>query len=141
MKSFLIILSLLYCHTTLAKKVQTVYFQPKKAELIGTIESQTFPGPPNYESISSGDEIERGWYLRLNEPVDITYAPLEKAIDNDTPIKNVKVIQMIVHYRSPFKELVKVGNKVKIKGYLLGKLTGHHHARILINVEDIERVK
>jgi len=132
----------MFCaRTAFATKIRTAYFQPKKTELIGTIESQTFPGPPNYENIANGDEVESGWYLRLSGPINITYAPREKAVDNDMPLKNVKIVQMIVHYSSPTKELVKSGNKVKITGTLLGKLTGHHHARVLINIENIEMEK
>jgi hypothetical protein len=122
----------------MASKQPIVYFQPKKTELIGIIESQTFPGPPNYESIASGDEIESGWYLKLQEPVDVAYSPDEKPMDNDAPTKNIKVVQLIVDYDMPYKKLIINGRRVKIKGSLFSKLTGHHHARILLNINSLE---
>ena len=43
-----------------------VTYEPEIVELVGTLDLQTFPGPPNYDSIQKGDDIERHFYLKLN---------------------------------------------------------------------------
>jgi hypothetical protein len=77
-------------------------------------------------------------YLKLQEPVDVAYSPDEKPMDNDAPTKNIKVVQLIVDYDMPYKKLIINGRRVKIKGSLFSKLTGHHHARILLNIDSLE---
>ena len=36
---------------------KTVYYEPATVELRGTVETKTFPGPPNYTNIKQGDEV------------------------------------------------------------------------------------
>lgn len=114
---------------------QTVYFEPKNVELEGTIVTLKFPGPPNYESIKNGDRDETGPYLILHNPIDIKLSS-NVQIGNDEPTKNVKLIQLIVLNESDWDK-VKEGNQVHIKGILSSALTGHHHARVLLDINKI----
>lgn len=111
----------------------TLSYEPEVVSLIGTIETQTFPGPPNYESIATGDEIERGWYLRLEQPIDVIPRP-DSNISNTEPEKNVRIVQIAVGNESIWKEL-RDGRRGQVKGTLFHRLTGHHHARVLIHAE------
>ncbi len=141
MKFIRILILTIFCLPVMAKEASVVYFQPVKVTLVGIIETQTFPGPPNYESIAGGDEMEAGWYLKLLHPVSVLIAPKQKPLDNDIPTYNVKVVQMTIDYSMPYKNLVKNGNYVKVTGKLFRQITGHHHARVLIDVDNIEAMK
>lgn len=114
---------------------QTVYFEPKVVELDGTIVTLKFPGPPNYESIKNGDRDETGPYLILSNPIDIKLS-LNVQTGNDEPAKNVKLIQLIILNDSDWDK-VKEGNQAHITGTLSAALTGHHHARILLDAKKI----
>jgi hypothetical protein len=43
---------------------------------------QTFPGPPNFDSIKGGDDIERHFYLKLDVPVDVLPTGPHPTVDN-----------------------------------------------------------
>jgi hypothetical protein len=111
------------------------HFEPEKVQLAGVIEQQTFPGRPGYESIQNGDELERGWYLRLLTPIDV------EATNNDTDSnseteRNVKILQL-TWTSNNMDSLVRksVGKRVLFKGHLFHASTGHHHSRVLMWVD------
>lgn len=118
---------------------QTVFFEPKETTLTGVVTVLTFPGPPNYESIKNGDKAENGAYIVLKTPVDIEIAPNEKQVINDKSTKNVQVIQLVVLNDKDRKE-IKKGNVVEITGTLSSPVTGHHHARALLDVKNVKVV-
>lgn len=118
---------------------QVVYFQPNQATLSGLVMTLKFPGPPNYESINEGDKEEVGSFLLLDHPINIKRVANSK--DNvDEPQINVKLVQLVVLNKEDWKEL-KEGNHVRVKGTLSSPLTGHHHARALLQVEKISMLK
>lgn len=118
-----------------------VQFEPEIIELAGTLDLQTFPGPPNYESIQNGDEMERHFYLKLDFPVDVV--PKGKRPLNDSELeRNVKTIQLAISSKddalwSHFRKAGK-GAKVKIVGSLFHRFTGHHYSRVLMNVKEMK---
>jgi len=116
---------------------QTVYFEPKETTLTGVVTTLTFPGAPNYESIKNGDKAENGPYLILKTPVDIDIAPNTEKMLNDAATKNVQVIQLVVSNDKDWKE-IKKGNVVEITGSLSSPVTGHHHARALLDVKNVK---
>ncbi len=130
----LFLLLMLISPLSLANK--TVYFEPKEVTLEGAIVSLKFPGPPNYESIKNGDRDETGPYLLLNNPIDIELSS-NIEIGNDEPTKNVKLIQLVVLNHDDWKNVTQ-GNHVRISGTLSSALTGHHHARILLDINKIK---
>ena len=71
-------------------------YGPSSFELTGSIELQTFPGPPNYESIKGGDETERGFYLRLDSPRDVFPEGVHLGVENAQAERNVRVMQLAV---------------------------------------------
>ncbi len=90
--SFLLLLGFSFAHAS----PPVYHFDPSVVELTGTLEIQTFPGAPNYESIKNGDEIEQGWYLRLKEPIDVVANNPATDLGWKTE-RNVNVLQMAVH--------------------------------------------
>ena len=126
-----------------AKPNNKVYFyQPETVTLTGKLFLKTFPGPPNYESIKKGDVAEKGWYLKLDKKIDVIINEKKRVPenDNDENEKAVDVIQLALPYKKyeeyQRKKNFKVGAKVKLSGTLFRRFTGHHHARVLLSVEE-----
>lgn len=107
-------------------------YEPDKVTLEGTLELQTFPGRPNYESIKGGDEIETQWFMRLGRAIDIETNPLDTTGPWD-PEKNVKVVQVIIDDKD-WKKVGK-GKRIRATGILTHAITGHHHARVLLDIQ------
>lgn len=121
-----------------------VHYEPEKIELTGHLDLQTFPGPPNYESIKSGDEVERHFYLVLSRPVDVILTEKDKASSiNGDNFYNVTIFQLVVGDDKHWAILRQAGEggQVTIKGTLFQRHTGHHHSRVLLVVENISQVK
>lgn len=122
---------------------RVVTYEPEQFELRGTLDLQTFPGPPNYESIKDGDEIERHFYLKLEFPIDLI--PLvsgHPTVSNPDPEKNVEIVQLSIDAGddalwAKFRKVGK-GARVKILGTLFHRFTGHHHSRVLLIVKKME---
>lgn len=126
-----------YAHLFSSAAEPIFHFSPSVSELEGFVETQTFPGPPNYESILSGDAIERGWYLRLLQPMTVISNDPKTDLGWKTE-KNVKIIQiaMIPTDPSDWKKLSN-GKRIKITGKLFNRQTGHHHARVVMEVQHV----
>jgi len=123
-----------------AKELPIFYFEPQESIIVGTLEIQTFPGAPGYESIANGDAIESCWYLRLAKPVNVLVRQDRKnKIDNNsTSTFNVKIIQLVIMDEPLlFKKLLIKNKKVTATGTLFSSFTGHHHARVLMEVHNI----
>ena len=117
-----------------------VNYEPSIVELSGKLKRETFPGRPNYESIKSGDEIETHYYLSLDQKIDVIKNTNDKSPSiNDESVLNVKVLQLVIGNDSDWAKLKKaeVGASVKIKGTLFKRHTGHHHSRVLFEVQNI----
>jgi hypothetical protein len=117
-----------------------VNYEPSVVEMTGRLKLETFPGPPNYESIKSGDEIETHYYLALDQKIDVVKSVNEKdASTNDETVSNVNILQLVIVNDSDWPKLKKIGigARVKIKGTLFKRHTGHHHSRVLFEVQKI----
>ena len=114
--------------------------EPTEIELSGKLKRETFPGPPNYESIKNGDEIETHYYLSLNEKIDVLTNTNNKiSMINDESVKNVDILQLVITNDSDWVKLknIGVGANIKIKGTLFKRHTGHHHSRVLLEAKNI----
>ena len=117
-----------------------VNYEPSIVELSGKLKRETFPGRPNYESIESGDEIETHYYLSLDQKIDVIKNTNDKSTSiNDESVTNVNILQLVISNDSDWAKLKKagVGASVKIKGTLFKRHTGHHHSRVLFEVQNI----
>jgi hypothetical protein len=123
-----------------------LHYEPAVVELTGIIEQQTFPGPPNYESIANGDEIEKGWYLQLSEPVEVVKTKNDDSSTNSETERNVKIMQLTWDDENPkldkaIRNSTKKKNKVRLKGDLFHRLTGHHHSKVLMSVDQLNEIR
>ncbi|MBF0298913.1 MAG: DUF4431 domain-containing protein [Oligoflexia bacterium] len=48
---------------------------------------------------------------------------------------------MAFDYEKPYKKFIVKNNKIKVRGQLFKRLTGHHHARILMDVDNVEKLE
>lgn len=120
------------------------HYEPAIVELTGVIEQQTFPGRPGYESIANGDEIEKGWYLRLSKPVDVVETKDDAPSAEAETEKNVRIMQLTWSAReldSQIRKVTKEKKKVRLKGHLFHRWSGHHHSRVLMWVDRLEENK
>jgi len=116
-----------------------LHYKPEVVALKGIVEVQTFPGPPNYESIKAGDKIEKAWILRLDEPFDIVTTQQDQEPNAELE-NNVKVIHLAIDNDAIWPKL-KVGKHVLVKGSFYHRFNGHHHARVLLETQSLDEVK
>ena len=67
---------------------------PHIVKLVGVIKNQTFPGPPNYESVAKGDAPEDYWILTLDEPIDVAEDPDYPVPDENRPQLKQRELQV-----------------------------------------------
>jgi hypothetical protein len=96
--------------------------------LRGKIRRETFAGPPNYESIKSGDAPETYWILHLAKPI---------CVSGEEPEKNVSDIQLILSADQYPRHKGLLGKRVVVSGKLMHAETGHHHTSVLLTVAEI----
>jgi hypothetical protein len=125
--------------TSSATEKKVAYGSP--VELVGTLDLQTFPGPPGYESIQNGDDVERHFYLKLDLALAVLPDPKIKDIQDAAEEKNVKIIQLSIgedeKLWAKFRK-AGIGAHVAITGNLFHRFTGHHHSRVLMTVQNIK---
>lgn len=102
-------------------------------ELAGRMERETFPGPPNYESIEAGDDPETYWILHLPTPV-CAQAGDEPDEGQERNVTRVQLVLAPDHYRS-YRPML--GRHVIASGTLMQRLTGHHHTPLLLQVHSL----
>jgi hypothetical protein len=105
-------------------------------QLAGTIHMQTFPGPPNYESIKEGDQPETSWILVTNK----SYCAQGEDLINTGKIiieKNQNRFQLVLTPELYQQEKKLLNKKVLVNGSLFFAHTGHHHTPLLIEVSKI----
>lgn len=136
--TFLLILSIATIGAA-AQPHQVFHYDPVVTQIEGVLETQTSPGPPNYESIPGGDKIEASWYLRLNRPIEIQPTANDK-VENAEPERNVQVIQLAIMNDKLWKQLAN-GKRVSVAGSLYHRWNGHHRARVLMEVNNVSEVK
>ena len=114
-----------------AQRQECLAYDPEVVQLIGTINKQTFPGPPNYESIRKGDKPETYWVLHLPDTVCT-----QPSGDNDGEYK-VTDLQLTLTRKQYALYRKFLGRRVNITGKLSHAITGHHHTHVLMEVTDI----
>jgi hypothetical protein len=104
----------------------------KTSMLVGKLHRETFPGPPNFENIAAGDTPETGFYLTLKPPVCTSAA----AGTDDTAFDSVTEVQLVLTEKQYAELRPKLGKEVRLQGQLFSAFTGHHHAKVLLEVRD-----
>jgi hypothetical protein len=101
-------------------------------ELRGVLSTKTFPGPPNYKSVSSGDAEETYFFITLARSACV----LPGKSELEPAIKSINTIQLTFDWqtaRQSYDSLrPSLGATVKCTGVLLGRHTGHHHTKVML---------
>ena len=118
-----------------ATSAQCLNYWPTVITVSGTLRAQTFPGPPNYESIKRGDRKERAIILTLRAPTCTTGGDPRNYNDPET---NVREMQLVVTKSAHWKTVERrFGRRVVVTGTLFHAFTGHHRTKVLIDVAGI----
>ncbi len=118
----------------------TFSYEPSVVELSGVLETQTFAGPPNYESISGGDKPEKYFYIKLDQEIDISGVKGDSV--NSQPERNLRVLQLVILDPNVWDQTHKLGAgaHVVVIGRLFHRHTGHHHSRVLITLDQFKAI-
>jgi len=108
-------------------------YEPEFVELKGKMKRIVFPGPPNYESVKAGEHPEPYYVLFLSKGVCVQGDPKDE-INSETE-KDVKSIQLMITDYKKYRPLL--GKNVTAKGQLMHSHTGHHHTKVLIQVQSL----
>jgi hypothetical protein len=114
-------------------------YEPTVVTLTGTLVRETFPGPPNYSSISQADEAETYWLIVLGAPVCVSEDRAEPALN---PRQNaVNKVQLVLQRQQYEQNRTLLGREVIATGTLFGEHTGHHHTPALLTVRTLEALR
>lgn len=103
--------------------------------LKGKLVKRKFAGPPNYQSISKGDQQEAVWVLALTKVLCVRTLPTD--LENEAA-DNIREIQLVFLDRPPYKQVQHLSYKmVIVAGSLFFGQSGHHHTKVLLDVSDI----
>jgi hypothetical protein len=97
----------------------------------GILFQETFPGPPNYESIEAGDRPETFWFVALDMPACVAADPAGQALS--PVVGSVERIQLIVTTEQYRDHASKVGHHVVVSGRLFSAITAHHKSPVLMD--------
>lgn len=114
--------------------------EPVSVTVTGALTEQTFPGPPNYESVVGGDEPETVFLLNLNPSIctiGYTLTEMEKNGYWDSPHTGINRMELVFvddpvylyRYLRPY-----LGKTVHCTGKLFDAENGHHHTLVLIAI-------
>jgi hypothetical protein len=106
-------------------------YEPDTVALTGRLERRTFPGLPNFESVTRGDEAETGFYLVVTRPLCVT----RNVEEINQPAAGVGVVQLVLDQHGYDRLRASLGHRVTVRGTLFHSHTGHHHAELLLEVE------
>ncbi|WP_105616410.1 DUF4431 domain-containing protein [Vallitalea okinawensis] len=117
------------------KDVREYKLGPNISEVEGTLITRMYYGPPGYGEDPDKDEKEYPFILQLDNPIRVV---IEETEDYGSYIIEISEIQVVLNNEEEIN-IVKLhkDKHIKIEGKLFLSFTGHHHTRVLIEVENI----
>ncbi len=106
-----------------AANAQCLPGQPSVVRLTGVLERVTFAGPPNYESVQSGDAPETYFVLRLPAQVCVD--------DSDQGVISASRLQLFLEPGQYDQFRSQLGKRITLPGELWPAETGHHHTPLM----------
>lgn len=103
-------------------------YESDTVALAGTLRRETFPGPPNFESVGRGDRPETGYYLHLASPVCTV------ADSNNDAVPGARLVQLVLDSAGYARLRPRLGRRVQLRGILFAAMSGHHHAPVVMRV-------
>ena len=130
------ILFFIFCVSASAQKCFDYEPTGPAVSFAGTLRSQIFAGPPNYESIKRGDRKETAIILTLTKPACTNRDAYEDAEDD------IREMQLVIMHEADWKTVRRLmGKHAIVTGTLFHANTGHHRTRVLISVNSIREAK
>jgi hypothetical protein len=115
-------------------------YEPAVVKLTGTLTRETFPGPPNYESVRDGDKPETYLILNLAHPVCVDADKTDTGLNPaQKDIRRVQLVFTGTTGDAKYKDFV--SKEVVATGTLFAAQTGHHHTPVLLTVKNLARIK
>lgn len=115
--------------------VATPCLEYEIVSLTGTLVRQTYPGPPDYESVTRGDEPQIIWVLLLDRRLCVVDSnPGYPREYNEREVQLVLGADQYVQYRNL------LGKKVIATGKLLHG-GGRYQKRLVLTVSEIRRAR
>ncbi|MBI5141559.1 MAG: DUF4431 domain-containing protein [Nitrospirae bacterium] len=112
-----------------------LHYGSAQVRLTGKVSRRTFAGPPNYLSVLRGDRPEAVWVLGLTKPVCVS--PLAADQENEAA-NNVGELQLVIADDLPDKQANRFSSRqVIVTGRLFSAQSGHHHTKVLLEVDGI----
>jgi hypothetical protein len=129
-------LTLFFCAS--ASSQQCLEYGPI-VTLTGTLRSQIYPGPPNFESIKRGDLKETALILALTKPACVNR---NDRADQAIAESGIRRMQLVIRNNAHWKIVRRLmGKRAAVTGTLFHWETGHHHTKVLIDVTSIRRFR
>jgi hypothetical protein len=108
--------------TSISTAYECPSFAGREWEFIGHVVKSVSPGPPDYESVTSGDEPVTRWYLQLPAPACFAeHRYVTRFQLSETP-------QEVDRYRKF------LGRQVRVKGALERGSPGRHTTSLVVRV-------
>ena len=98
----------------------------------GVTSIEVYPGPPNYESIDSGDRAEENWFVTLEKPM--CFSRDQDFMNSEVTINKLQLLL----YKIKGKITLKEGKKYQFTGITVPSHTGHHRTKVMLEVKTIE---
>jgi hypothetical protein len=115
----------------------TCFSYTERLTLSGKLSIETYPGPPNYESVARGDEPETVLVLLLPKPICMEANRADKS-GLDQAVSGVQAVQLA----ATSKRLgVTPGQAVRVSGNVFEAHTGHHHTPIVLSEVRVEETR
>lgn len=133
-------LVVVFCLTAFNAPAQCLKYESDNVELVGTIYSKVFAGPPNYESVKAGDQKEIATILKLKTAI-CTNADGGPNSFNVSEA-DVRDVQLVIS-EPRFWKIIRNNRSrsLRVKGSLFHGHTGHHRTRVLLSVSDLKPIK
>jgi hypothetical protein len=98
-------------------------------EFTGHLVNQVFPGPPDYESVASGDKPITRWYVQLRWPVCI----------EEFRHLTLTLFQLSLEPEEMESYRHLLGKEITVKGTLEEAVPGRHTTPLVVNVSSLVR--
>ena len=103
-------------------------FAGRDWDFVGHLVANTFPGPPDYESVTSGDRPVNRWYLQL------AYAACFSEYAHQT------LFQLSLEPEEFEKYRQYLGKQIRIRGTLEEGVPGRHTTPLVIKVASLSKL-
>lgn len=110
-------------------------YEPSQSTISGTLQRRIFPGSPNFEDLTTGDDPMDGYYLITEQPMCVA------GNDTQTDVKledDVRWIQLAIDQQQYDSLRPYLEQKITLKGELFAAQTTYHFAPLLM--ESVELV-